>query len=336
MKRSRPTLRRTSSLLCGTSRAPSTIRKGAVVGQISPDDWQPVGVSTLEEAAWKVLRSTNNTCVLAGPGSGKTELLAQRASYLLQTGICRQPQRILAISFKRDAAKNLRDRVVMRCGPDLSRRFVSLTFDAFTKSLIDQFRLGIPLQWRPTYPYQIAFPRMATTRTIIDIARETAPAHWKTAVSSIKANTFETHILGPTRLPLGPREPASADDYAVFEWWPLNLQNVDGSSLNFVMINRLAKLVQRANVQLGLALKATYTFVFVDEFQDTTFAQYDFLRSVFNKSGVSVTSVGDIKQRIMIFAGAQATATSKFEEEFGAEIVPLQRNFRSSPALVAI
>ena len=104
-----------------------------------PQKWRPTGISELEEAAWEVLRSWNNKVVIAGPGAGKTELLAQRACFLLQTGILRSGSRILAISFKRDAAKNLKDRVGQRCDTEDAARFDSFTFDAFAKGLLDRF-----------------------------------------------------------------------------------------------------------------------------------------------------------------------------------------------------
>ena len=46
---------------------------------------------------------------------------------------------VLAISFKRDAARNLADRVQLRCGHELSARFNSFTFDSFAKRLVDHF-----------------------------------------------------------------------------------------------------------------------------------------------------------------------------------------------------
>jgi superfamily I DNA/RNA helicase len=89
------------------------------------------------EAARELVRSLALT---AGPGAGKTEMLAQRADFLLRTGECPYPRRILAISFKVDAAKNLKERVRKRCGPDLASRLDSHTFHAFAKRLIDRFR----------------------------------------------------------------------------------------------------------------------------------------------------------------------------------------------------
>ena len=101
---------------------------------VNPEAWSPVGVDSLEPIADQVIRSEQNSLVVAGPGAGKTELLAQRANYLLETGICASPKRILAISFKRDAADNLRERVARR-SPNRSERFDSFTLDAFRKGV---------------------------------------------------------------------------------------------------------------------------------------------------------------------------------------------------------
>jgi len=108
---------------------------------IKPDRWQPADGFKLEPNAMTAVRETQrNLALTAGPGAGKTEMLAQRADFLLRTGACRYPQRILAISFKVDASRNLKDRVRKRCGYELATRLDSHTFHAFAKRLIDRFR----------------------------------------------------------------------------------------------------------------------------------------------------------------------------------------------------
>ena len=82
---------------------------------INKEIWQPSDGITLEESAKQSVISQNNILVIAGPGAGKTELLAQKATYLLQTNLCKDPQKILAISFKTDSAQNLKERVEKRC-----------------------------------------------------------------------------------------------------------------------------------------------------------------------------------------------------------------------------
>lgn len=110
----------------------------------------------------------------------------------------------------------------------------------------------------------------------------------------------------------------------------------NGSALTFVGINRLAELLLRANPHILRALRATYPFVFVDEFQDTTYAQYDFLLSAFADGRTAVTAVGDDKQRIMVWAGARTDAFQRFRADFKATRISLLLNFRSSPDLVRI
>src|SRR5262245_3036674 len=96
--------------------------------RVAPDKWRPSGIPDLEPAAWAALRHTQSAVVTAGPGAGKTEFLAQRAAYLLQTGLCASPHRILAISFKKDAAQNLAERVAKRCPTEQAARLTSMTF----------------------------------------------------------------------------------------------------------------------------------------------------------------------------------------------------------------
>ena len=158
---------------------------------IEPDAWTPVGIDALEDNALEVVRSTNNRSVIAGPGSGKTELLAQRACYLLQCGISPPPQRILAISYKRDAAANLAARVRARTHPDLAHRFDSLTFDAFAKSLIDRFGQALPEAFRPTPDYEIANATFTIVQATVQAMNPPRAIGTKADVMSIAIKTFE-------------------------------------------------------------------------------------------------------------------------------------------------
>lgn len=108
---------------------------------IAVERWSPADGLTLEPNALAAATEIARNLVLtAGPGAGKTEMLAQRADFLLRTGTCRYPRRILAISFKTDASQNLKARVRKRCGLELAARFDSHTFHAFAKRIIDRFR----------------------------------------------------------------------------------------------------------------------------------------------------------------------------------------------------
>jgi superfamily I DNA/RNA helicase len=128
---------------------------------IKPEIWQPADGLTLEPNALRAATERQLCLALtAGPGAGKTEMLAQRADFLLRTGTCRYPMRILAISFKVDASRNLKDRVKRRCGADLSARFDSYTFHAFAKRIIDRFRPVLTGNDALDPDYKIVSPRV--------------------------------------------------------------------------------------------------------------------------------------------------------------------------------
>lgn len=303
---------------------------------IRPEDWRPRGVERLELNAWLALRQLGSMYVAAGPGSGKTEFLAQRAAYLLETNLCPAPFRILAISFKSDAAENLAARVRKRCPPELADRFTSLTFDAFTKSLVDRFHMAIPLDWRPTKPYKVVFPNFRQFSSFLQGVRYQAPNDWQQAIAALDPKNFESCHVGAYRLPIRRRLAQFSNEFAILQWWANQLSAQPQSNLTFINLNRLAELLLRTTPQIRIALQSTYPFVFIDEFQDTSYAQYDFLLSAFHRSTVCITAVGDDKQRIMTWAGARVDAFERFEQDFAATKISLLLNYRSSPDLVRI
>ncbi|MFO0796081.1 MAG: ATP-dependent helicase [Gemmataceae bacterium] len=299
-------------------------------------DWKPVGVSGLEPNADRAVREEANGLVVAGPGAGKTELLAQRACFLLQTGRCRSPRQILAISFKKDAAANLRARVEKRCGAELAGRFHSLTFDAFAKGLIDRFGQALPDGYRPTPDYQINFDIQKRMRDWLDQLVGGATGLTMADVSGISDSVFYKREFLGRALPIPSAAPQSVSDRAAAAMWQKFLTGRERSQLDFGMISRLAELLLRSNTRLMKALRQTYSHVFLDEFQDTTAIQYALTRSMFRNTPAVVTAVGDSKQRIMTWAGAVENIFERFTGDFGATRHDLVMNYRSAPRLVQI
>ncbi len=306
--------------------------------RVRPDDWKPIGVDTLEANAMKVVASTDNCSVIAGPGAGKTELLAQRAAYLLQTGIAPAPRRILAISFKRDAATNLAARVRKRCHRSHASRLDSMTFDAFANGLVDRFGQALPERWRPRPDYELMFPNDTAYRGFLFQDVGTPPKEIGTYadLQGISVKTFERSLLvGSPLLILGWPHP-SVGEWAADRFWQSSLHGGKKTFLSFPMIGRLAELLLRVNPMAREALRLTYSHLFMDEFLDTTQIQYDLVRTIFLGADAVITAVGDNKQQIMRWAMAMDDPFSAFDADFGAKRTPLYNNYRSSPELVRI
>lgn len=236
---------------------------------ISAKDWTPVDGMSLESNALSAVQASDcSVVVAAGPGAGKTELLAQRADFLFRTGACPYPQRILAVSFKVDAARNLRERVRRRSGARYSARFDSFTFHAFAKRIIDNYRPAL------------------TGR----------------------------NALNP--------------DYKIDKF-----TRIQREQINFSDMVPLALDILEKNSYARGGIRQTYSHVFFDEFQDATDAQYELLKLAFVDTTTLLTAVGDVKQRIMAFAGALDGVLQAFANDFNAASLPLYQNFRSAPRL---
>lgn len=283
-------------------------------------EWMPADGMSLEENAFLVATKVENNLVVAGPGAGKTELLAQKACFLLQTNSCKFPHKILAISFKKDAAHNLKERVRLRCGDELSKRFDSLTFDSFAKQLLDRFRQAVPEEYKIIADYDILlrdqsildlyesenidYYNTTNRKTIIDLHNEKLPHSTNNLAENLRKNVWNKMI--------------------------------HQAKLSFIMVMRLAEYIINTNPKIKLYLQETYHFVFLDEFQDTTEIQYDFFKSCFLNSKSYFTAVGDDKQRIMVWAGARETIFEDFITDAGAVRLPLNMNFRCAPRLVTL
>lgn len=306
--------------------------------RVRPEDWQPIGVEALEANAIMVVESVENRSVIAGPGAGKTELLAQRAAYLLQTGMAPTPRRILAISFKRDAATNLAARVRQRCHQALANRLDSMTFDAFAKGLLDRFGQTLPVRWRPRPDYEIMWTNDGLYNGFLSQQAGTPPPAIGSYadLQAIGAKQFERHYLLGAPLPADGWATPDVGQWAADSFWQSSLHVGPKTRLSFPMIGRLVELLLRLNPIARDALRLTYSHLFMDEFQDTTQVQYDLVRTIFLASDSIVTAVGDNKQQIMRWAMAMADPFKAFDWDFAAMRTPLLNNYRSSPDLVRI
>lgn len=293
---------------------------------LSPDKWQPCDAVVLEVAADTAVRCSNNhVLVIAGPGAGKTELLAQKAAFLFQTNLCRTPQKILAISFKTDAAQNLKERVEQRCGADIKDRFMSMTYDAFAKSILDHFAYALPDELRPATDY------LVNNFDIIDAAFRQVGYRNPDLLSPLRLNAEYEKLLTKVKFPIEGNE-------REHRAWKLLLKGFNGNqaTLTFKMIMMVATYILKTNSYIKIALQMTYSFVFLDEFQDTTEMQYNFVKECFGDSNTKITAVGDNKQRIMVWAGAVKTIFNDFDKELKPLKVRLIMNHRSAPQLVEL
>ncbi|NQM14045.1 ATP-dependent helicase [Streptococcus suis] len=281
---------------------------------VKSDDWFPKGVIKLEDAALEVVKDVTNCLVIAGPGAGKTELLAQKLDYLFSTNKCISPKKILALSFKTDAAANLKDRVKKHYGDEYASRFTSLTYSAFEKKILDQFRNVLPEEIRPSKDYLIE--EMEVIKEVLDRNGLSTTGMWKNSIKEIAE-----------RIALSENDSTIKNDL-------LKGTQSNKPVLLYRQITKLSTQIIATNEYIRKALQMTYDFVFLDEFQDTTYAQYNLLKTCFLGSSCKLTAVGDNKQAIMRWAGANPNIFPDYIRDFNSNEYQLLMNHRSVPKLV--
>lgn len=276
--------------------------------------WQPTDGLNFEQGALDAIKDMTNSLVKAGPGAGKTELLAQKANYLLTTNLCPSPQKILAISFKKDAAVNLAERVSKRVPANKFSQFYSVTFDAFAKGLLDRFLYGLPDVWRPSDDYEMDVSQNRLTQACQENGVYLGNS---TVRSQTEGQLVESSLNGLSDIN--------------FNIWQTMLHGVDmgKSHLTFKMITRLVIFLLENNPNIVDSIRKTYKLVFLDEFQDTTLLQYELFSLCFKETENIITAVGDDRQKIMSWAGAHPNAFSTFKNEFKANQHALYINRRS-------
>lgn len=282
---------------------------------VKSEEWFPKEDIILEETALGAVKDVTNCLVIAGPGAGKTELLAQKLYYLFSTNKCVSPKKILALSFKTDAASNLKERVKKRYGDEYASRFTSLTYSAFEKRILDQFRDVLPEDIRPSRDYLIE--DWDTIKELLSInginVNGLRMSCIRNCVENIIFNDENTHKLKKDLL-----------------------KGTQGNKpvLLYRQITNLSTQIIATNEYIRKALQMTYDFVFLDEFQDTTHDQYNLLKTCFLGSSCKLTAVGDNKQAIMRWAGAKPDIFPDYIRDFNSNKYQLLMNHRSVPKLV--
>ncbi|WP_242321592.1 ATP-dependent helicase [Bacillus cereus group sp. BfR-BA-01354] len=288
---------------------------------ISIEKWKPSDGLILEPEALGAVKDLSNSLVIAGPGAGKTELLAQKACFLLETNNCINPNKILAISFKKDAAANLKDRIKLRLPKNLESRFISQTFDSFAKSILDRFLYALPEEYRPNPNYEIAENQNEFVRAFAKCGKQLYNKKIKKqAIDNLTKRRLQ-YISGVNK-----------------DVWDKLLKGDEDirPTLNFPMISVLVIYILETNPLILKSLRKTYSHVFLDEFQDTTYVQYALVKTCFLNSETSITAVGDNRQRIMIWAGAKHDVFECYKTEFNSNEYALVMNHRSAPRLLEI
>ncbi|HUR16380.1 MAG TPA: ATP-dependent DNA helicase [Candidatus Limnocylindrales bacterium] len=270
--------------------------------------------------------------VIAGPGTGKTEVITRRVAWLIATKRAR-PREILALTFTDNAAREMQARVDLLVPYGQADAAIH-TFHAFGDRLLREhaFELGLAGDMRLINRSEaIVLLREHLFELGLNRYR---PLGDPTRFLGALADAFgraKDDGLEPSGLDADTDE--SAEVLAAFSRYQ-ELLSQNGLIDHGDQISLALRLL-RDHPQVRDQVAAQFRFVLVDEFQDMNRAQVELVSLIGHPSG-NVTVVGDPDQAIYRFRGASEGSLEAFENLFpDANKVVLRRNYRSRAPIVA-
>ena len=272
--------------------------------------------------------------IVAGAGSGKTRVLTSRIAYLIEQGV--PPERILALTFTKKAAGEMKERIAAMVGDWQARRIWMGTFHS------------VFIRFLREYADSIGYP---ATFTIYDTTDSVSAVK-----ACLKQLNLDDKLYKPkevlSRISKAKNDLVTPTPYAngaggyreddnrhkkpeIYRIYALYCQHCRQSGvMDFDDILLYMNILLKQNPEALAAISARFSHILVDEYQDTNLAQYFILRKL-AAGHRNLCVVGDDSQSIYGFRGAQIQNILSFQKDFPqARLFRLERNYRSTRTIV--
>ncbi len=263
--------------------------------------------------------------VLAGAGTGKTRVLTTRIAHILAT-VQARPYQILAVTFTNKAAKEMKHRIAKFVGGDVEGMPWLGTFHSIGVKILRRHAELVGLKSNFTIldtDDQIRLLKQLIKAENLDEKRWTAKHlaslidNWKNKGLTPDKISQESSFAFANGL--------GSDLYSAYQTRLKELNAVDFGDL----VLECLRLFQN-NTDVLAEYHSRFSYILVDEYQDTNVAQYLWLR-LLAQGSENVCCVGDDDQAIYGWRGAEIDNILKFEKDFkNAKVIRLEKNYRST------
>ena len=263
--------------------------------------------------------------MLAGPGSGKTRVIAHRIAYLIND-LSVPPGNILAVTFTNKAAAEMKKRAGDLAGELASGIWIG-TFHSICLRI-----LKIEADFLEGY-----------TKDFVVYDRDDQLSLLK---SCLKELDYGESLFSPKGVlsefdALENRGDVSfKDDFYgrrlsdLYDFYKEELVKRNAVTFNDLLL--FANKLLSENEGVRVRYQDRFSHVLVDEYQDTNISQYRFAKTL-SQRHLNLFVVGDDGQSIYGWRGADINNILNFEKDFpGARVVKLERNYRSTPNILGI
>ncbi len=294
----------------------------STVGTMTLDDL----CAGLNEQQQQAVRTLNGPLlVVAGPGSGKTRVLTHRVAALVASGV--DPHNILALTFTNKAADEMRERVAGLLDGDEAKAVWVSTFHSFCLRVLRRYSTAAGLPANFTVLDQSDAERVIK-QVCVELGLNADDARSFASKVSFAKNRLDT----PSDL--AARGGTWQSVARVYENYATALRKL--GAVDFDDILNIARDLLATDDRVLRSLRNRFTYIMVDEWQDTNSCQYDIVRMLGSEHR-QLCVVGDQQQAIYGWRGSTPEVLDAFARDFPEQTtVILGQNYRSTPEIVAV
>ena len=295
-----------------------------------------------------------NVCVIAGPGSGKTRVLVSRFAWLVREKHI-APEDILAVTFTRKAALEMKKRLAADISPERAERAHVSTIDAFCAGLLREHAIEAELdpdfgQLEPIDAevelcgwIETALNRMCEREpeAAMGFARSFSPKDERGGMDVTRQvcrliDSVRCWGHEPRSESCGDRHQRSRDWLARVATRALALFAEDKKRRGLLDFPDLTLAAIKLLGKDARSLRLRYKHVLLDENQDTNPVQAELMRLVQARSGSPLFAVGDLNQSIYAFRNADPSVFAEYRDSvrLSGRVIDLKDNFRSRPQIL--
>ena len=282
-----------------------------------------------EEQRTAVLAADGPVLMLAGAGTGKTRALTTRLAHLLFTGRA-TPWQILAVTFTNKAAREMKMRIEALVGDSVEGMQWLGTFHSIGAQILRRHAELAGL--KSSFTILDADDQVRLAKQVIEAAN-IDEKRWAGRGLAAVIDGWKNRGLTPDKVPANEAwRFADGKAIALYKAYQARLTTLNAADFGDLLVHNLT--IFQNNPDVLAEYQKRFRYMLVDEYQDTNVAQYLWLRLLAQKHK-NICCVGDDDQSIYGWRGAEVENILRFEKDFpGAKIIRLERNYRSTPAIL--